>query len=186
MLHASLPSLSTALLRATIVMVFGVFVGVGLHTFRYAEGLSYLTTDPAACANCHIMEPQYDGWQKSSHHTVAVCVDCHLPESFVPKYIAKLENGWRHGERFTTQNFAEPIRIQATGARILEANCRRCHGELVHASFGVREGSGLLPPSGHEALKDNLRCVHCHHDVGHGPRALMGGPLREEEQRAAR
>ena len=42
---------------------FGLAVGVGGATFRYAEGLSYLSTDPAACANCHIMQPQYDAWQ---------------------------------------------------------------------------------------------------------------------------
>ena len=71
----------------------GVLLGVGGYTFHYAEGLSYLSTDPAACVNCHIMQPQYDSWQKSSHHAVASCVDCHLPHDFIGKYIAKAENG---------------------------------------------------------------------------------------------
>ena len=29
-----------------------ILVGLSLATFRYAEGLSYLSTDSAACANC--------------------------------------------------------------------------------------------------------------------------------------
>ena len=30
-------------------ITLGVLLGVGAFTFRYAEGLSYLSTDPAAC-----------------------------------------------------------------------------------------------------------------------------------------
>ena len=36
------------------VMV-GAFVGLGLFTFWYARGASYLTDDPRACINCHVM-----------------------------------------------------------------------------------------------------------------------------------
>jgi cytochrome c nitrite reductase small subunit len=53
----------------------GLLAGVGIYTFRYAEGLSYFSTDPAACMNCHIMRPQYNAWLSSSHHTVATCID---------------------------------------------------------------------------------------------------------------
>jgi hypothetical protein len=33
-------------------VVIGVAVGIGVYTFAYAKGWSYLTDDPAACANC--------------------------------------------------------------------------------------------------------------------------------------
>ncbi|MDZ4859404.1 MAG: NapC/NirT family cytochrome c [Candidatus Hydrogenedentes bacterium] len=45
----------------------GVLLGVGGYTFVYAKGTSYLTNDPRACANCHVMNEQYDGWMKASH-----------------------------------------------------------------------------------------------------------------------
>jgi cytochrome c nitrite reductase small subunit len=45
----------------------GVVAGVGGFTFVYGKGTSYLTNDPAACANCHIMQEPYDGWTKASH-----------------------------------------------------------------------------------------------------------------------
>src|SRR5215831_16205620 len=95
-------------LAVVLACLVGIPVGVGAFTFVYARGLSYLSPDPKACVNCHIMQPQYDAWQKASHHTVAVCVDCHLPHAFVRKYLAKAENGWRHGKKFTLQSFAEP------------------------------------------------------------------------------
>ena len=58
-----------------LAVLVGLLLGTGAFTFKYAEGLSYFSTDPKACVNCHIMTPQYDSWQKSSHHAVATCVD---------------------------------------------------------------------------------------------------------------
>lgn len=154
-------------------MALGVFVGVGGFTFRYAEGLSYFSTDPAACANCHIMQSQYDSWQKSSHHTVANCVDCHLPHDFIGKYIAKAENGYHHSKGFTLQDFHEPIMIKSKNSQILQDNCIACHGDFVHELVA---GATSDPHS--------IRCVHCHSSVGHGQRAGLGGEetLKESKE----
>ncbi|MET0343954.1 MAG: cytochrome c nitrite reductase small subunit [Polyangiales bacterium] len=149
----------------------GVAVGIGAFTFRYAKGASYFSADPAACANCHIMTSQYDSWQKSSHHAVAVCIDCHLPHPVVAKYLAKAENGWRHSKELTAQTFHEPIRVQPRGRRILQDNCVTCHDDLTHAiAKGARGG------------RDDLPCLHCHAGVGHGERAGLGGPWRAHER----
>ncbi len=145
----------------------GILAGVGVVTFVYAEGTSYLSTDPRACVNCHIMQSQYDSWQKASHHTVATCVDCHLPHDFVGKYIAKAEHGWNHSVAFTFQNFHEPIQISPRSAVALEGSCVTCHGSLVHAQIQHDEGAP--------------RCVRCHADVGHGEAVGLGAPWDEEE-----
>jgi cytochrome c nitrite reductase small subunit len=156
--------------RVTTPLVFlaalgGVLLGVGGYTFLYAEGLSYMSDDPEVCINCHIMQPQYDSWQKSSHHAVAVCVDCHLPHGFLGKYIAKAENGWHHSKGFTLQNFHEPIMIKAPNARILQENCLACHQDLVHELV-----------SGVNGYAEEVHCVHCHVTVGHGETTGLGGP----------
>lgn len=153
---------------AAAVMV-GVFIGVNGFTFLYAEGFSYLSADPKACVNCHIMRSQYDSWQKASHHTVAVCVDCHLPHGLIRKYMAKAENGYHHSKGFTLENFPEPIQIKPKNSRILQENCIACHKEMV---------SGLV--EGAMAGKTNIHCVHCHQGVGHGDPAGLGGPDRGE------
>jgi len=148
----------------------GTAMGIGSFAFRYAEGLSYFGTEPSACGNCHIMQPQLDSWQKGSHHATAVCVDCHLPTDFPRKYFVKAENGYRHGKLFTTQTFAEPIFVQTAGRKILEENCVRCHGELT------RE----LEP-GRTDAKHAVSCVRCHAGVGHGEPARLGGRLTQRE-----
>jgi cytochrome c nitrite reductase small subunit len=150
-------------------ITLGVLLGVGAFTFRYAEGLSYLSTDPAACRNCHIMQPQYDSWLKSSHHNVAGCVDCHLPHDFVGKYIAKAENGYHHSKGFTFQDFHEPIMIKDKNAGILQENCVRCHAELTHQLV-----AGATRPG------DEVRCVHCHQAAGHGEIVGLGGMRTEK------
>jgi cytochrome c nitrite reductase small subunit len=105
------------LLLIGLACSIGAALGIGAFTFRYAEGFSYFSTNPTACVNCHIMRPQFDAWQKSSHHAVAVCVDCHLPHDFV-----------------------EPIVVQKRGLQILEDNCVRCHGELVASMHWMSTG----------------------------------------------
>jgi cytochrome c nitrite reductase small subunit len=46
----------------------GAFAGLGAFTFDYGEGLSYFSTDPVACKNCHVMNDQYASWSKAPHH----------------------------------------------------------------------------------------------------------------------
>jgi cytochrome c nitrite reductase small subunit len=137
----------------------GALVGLTGFTFDYAEGLSYLSNDPKTCVNCHIMNDQFDSWRKGPHHAVATCNDCHVPPHFPDKYLAKARNGYHHSMGFTLQPFEEPIRIKAKNSQILQDNCLRCHGDLVH---DVVRGS---------TWADNaIRCVRCHWAVGHGAR----------------
>jgi len=166
------PSSSAAGAAGVVLLaaLTGVLLGVGAYTFDYAHGLSYLSSDPKACVNCHIMQPQYESWQKSSHHAVARCVDCHLPHDFIGKYVAKAENGWHHSKGFTLQDFHEPIMIKQKNAAILQENCLGCHGDLVHELAGGVNGD-----------PDEVQCVHCHSGVGHGETVGLGGPERPDE-----
>lgn len=134
----------------------GAVLGLGLYTFRYAEGLSYLSNDPKACMNCHVMREHYDSWIKGSHHAAATCNDCHVPHSFFGKYLTKMENGWNHSSKFTLQNFREPIRIRPENLRRLENNCIHCHEIAV---------SEIAPHQGMRA--GEARCTVCHRSSGH-------------------
>lgn len=134
--------------------LLGVPLGMGAYTFHYAKGTSYLSNDPRACVNCHVMQEHYDSWMKSSHHAAATCNDCHIPHEFPWKYMAKMRNGWNHSKAFTLQNFPDPIRITRKNLRNLQQNCLHCHQTLV---------SGI---AGHESAFAE-RCTECHRSVGH-------------------
>jgi cytochrome c nitrite reductase small subunit len=147
--------------RSSLVVAFaclvGIPVGIGAFTFGYAKGFSYLSTDPRACVNCHVMNEQYDGWLKSGHRHTATCVDCHLPAHGLAKWMAKADHGFRHSAAFTLQNFKEPIEITPHDRSLVQENCLRCHGDFVHAV--------VADPGG---LGGELDCMHCHAGVGHG------------------
>ena len=44
-----------------VAVLLGVVIGMGIYTFFYAKGYSYLTNNPETCANCHVMQAQYEG-----------------------------------------------------------------------------------------------------------------------------
>jgi cytochrome c nitrite reductase small subunit len=141
--------------------MLGVLAGLGGYTFYYAEGASYLSDDPRACVNCHIMRDYYDDWQKASHHAHATCNDCHLPhDNFFGTWYTKAESGFLHAWAFTFDDFHEPIRMREKSARILDNNCLRCHADLV---------SDIVPHIFAPAETGIRSCVRCHEQVGHGP-----------------
>lgn len=151
------PSGFRLLALATAIAV-GVLGGLGVFTMGYGNGLSYLTTDPKACVNCHIMQDHFDAWVQSSHRQVATCGDCHLPHDFIGKWFTKADNGFFHALAFTTGNFHEPIQIKPRNRRVTQGACLSCHSELVNALLPAEHGG------------DMQLCVHCHSDVGHAGR----------------
>jgi cytochrome c nitrite reductase small subunit len=134
----------------------GALAGIGLFTFGYARGAAYLTNDPAACANCHVMREQLESWQRSSHRKAAVCNDCHTPPGFIGKYSTKALNGFFHSLAFTTQNFPDQIQIGGRNLRITEQSCLKCHEDIVMQIRGTRT-----------VHTGQVSCVQCHSRVGH-------------------
>jgi cytochrome c nitrite reductase small subunit len=151
------------LTRATVIAgllaaMLGLLVGLGAFTFGYGKGWSYLSRDPAACANCHVMQDHYDSWQQSSHRHVAVCNDCHLSHHPIGKWVVKGENGFFHSLAFTLENYHDPIQIKPRNRRVTQAACIHCHEDFVHDIL-TKGTSGEEPA-----------CIHCHSDVGHAHR----------------
>ena len=138
-----------------LAIAVGVLTGVGMFTFGYARGASYMTNDPAACVNCHVMRDQFQGWMKSSHGKVAVCNDCHTPPGFIPKYATKAINGFFHSLAFTTQRFPDEIRITERNFRVTEKACLKCHEDIVSSIRATRPH------------QQDVSCIQCHSTVGH-------------------
>ncbi len=137
-----------------LALLLGGVAGLGLYTFAYAEGTSYLSDDPTACKNCHIMNDVYDAWGRGPHHAVATCNDCHIPHTFPDKYLVKALNGFNHSAAFTLQNFPEPIRITAFNRNVTLQDCVSCHGDMVSTI-------------NHTGQTEEEDCLRCHATVGH-------------------
>jgi len=147
---------SGALGTVLVGVPLGVLIGVGLYTFGYARGYSYLFDEPEVCINCHVMQEHYDSWLRSSHRQAAACNDCHTPHAPAPKYLTKAVNGFNHSAAFTTGRFPDQIRIKDRNRRLAEQACLRCHEEITAAIRAT-----------HQADDESFSCVACHAIVGH-------------------
>jgi cytochrome c nitrite reductase small subunit len=143
-------------LLVLLAVLVGAMLGIGLYTFGYAQGASYITDNPAACVNCHVMREQFESWMKSSHARVAVCNDCHTPPGLVPRYTTKAVNGFFHAWAFTTGWFPDQIRITDRNIRVTESSCIKCHEGMVHGIRGTRG-----------PRHQDVSCIACHARVGH-------------------
>jgi cytochrome c nitrite reductase small subunit len=148
--------------------LFGSLVAAVGYSAHFAKATSYLSDDPTACINCHIMNEQYHAWASGPHHARATCNDCHVPhDSLLHKYWVKAEHGYRHSKGFTLQDFHEPIQMTPSSRQVVEDNCVRCHASMTHA---IRLDAGAAGAAGAAGGAGTFQCTHCHAAVAHGPR----------------
>jgi cytochrome c nitrite reductase small subunit len=127
---------------------------MGAYVASISNAASYLSDDPEACINCHIMNPMYASWRHSSHGRVTTCNDCHVPhDSVVRKYAFKATDGLRHSALFTLRRERQVIRAIPESREVIQENCIRCHANVVDEVVSH-------PP--------DRACIDCHREVPHG------------------
>ncbi len=142
---------------AALGALFGSLLAAVGFTAHYAKATAYLSDDPAACINCHVMNDQYSAWVGGPHHARATCNDCHVPhDSVLHKYAVKAEHGYRHSKGFTFQDFHEPIQMTPSSRQVVNDNCVRCHESMTH---DIRTLAQLRAGEGGAGA---LECTHCH------------------------
>ena len=158
--------------RFLIPVLAGMLIGLAGYIFYISKAHSYLSDDPKACVNCHIMEPEYATWFHSSHGRNTVCNDCHVPHDNVfRKYYFKANDGLRHATMFTFRMEPQVIRMHAPGQKVVQENCIRCHSDLVsEVSIGK-----VTAPMAHQG--NGKLCWECHREVPHSRvRGLNSAP----------
>ena len=150
--------LASSILLVLAALAIGIMIGLAVYTFVFARGASYLSSDPNACINCHVMNEQYDSWIVGPHQSAAVCADCHLPhDNIVAKYAVKAENGFMHGLKFTTGWYPENIEARQISLDVTNRACLYCHADLTD---DIRHPQ----PYADDAIFD---CIRCHSGIGH-------------------
>lgn len=146
-----------------VIIIAGIFTGLAIFTFRISKAHSYLSDDPAACVNCHIMAPQHATWSHSSHREWATCNDCHVPHNNVfESYYFKAKDGLRHATYFTLRLEPQVIQIKEAGIGVVQDNCVRCHTHLLDDARLRAYTSSF-----HHFRNDRL-CWECHRETPHG------------------
>ena len=146
-----------------LFVIGGLVTGLGAYTIYASRAHSYLSDEPSACINCHIMIPHYQSWSHSSHREWAHCNDCHVPQdNIISKYAFKAADGLYHSTVFTLRNEPQVIHARNASKGVIMENCVRCHTQL-NTEF-VK--TGMISYS--QASKgEGKACWDCHRDVPH-------------------
>jgi len=148
--------------RMPVAIVLGIFAGLALFVLYISKAPSYLSDNPQACVNCHVMNPQYTDWVHSSHRQSATCNDCHIPhDNFLDKYFTKAEEGMNHATYFTMRWEPQVIYKDEDDIDGLLVNCRRCHEHTIGMEF-----LGKVQPGYHNWLAERS-CMDCHRESPH-------------------
>ncbi|PCE66645.1 cytochrome c nitrite reductase small subunit [Sediminicola luteus] len=149
--------------RTVATLAIAVIVGMGLFLAKEAEVVSYMSDDPQACVNCHVMTSQYNSWMHSSHREWANCNDCHVPHNNVAnKYFFKAKDGLYHASVFTLRAEPEVMFMREESEAVVQDNCIRCHVQQVTQT----KYEGYL--ADHTANRTERKCWSCHQEVPHG------------------
>jgi len=149
--------------RFSVIILLGIFTGIGFYVLYISNSLSYLSDKPETCVNCHVMNSYYASWQHGSHTQVTTCNDCHVPQNnFISKYLFKANDGLRHATYFTMRWEPQVIQIKDAGKKAVQENCIRCHSNLIHPV--------ALRSINNATVEDQTQkyCWDCHRQTPHG------------------
>ena len=149
---------------------------IGLLAFAAAAGVFAWATDapayaghePETCANCHVMDAQYENWFHVPHEKWATCSDCHIPhDNFFAYWFYKGKSGMRDVYYFATLGYPEAIRANEETRGIVQENCIRCHLDTVESMVTY-------------SMPLDRNCWDCHRATAHGERGLSLLPRQEK------
>ena len=162
----------------TIVIVGVVFAAGIIFAGLFNVGLAY-TNEMEFCTSCHTMQIPYKELQENVHYknasgVQATCSDCHVPEPFVPKMIAKVmaAKDVYHEimgtidtpEKYEQHRWDMANRVWAKMKATDSRECRSCHDfdnmDLTAQGRSARSKHGNAPDKGQT-------CIDCHRGVAH-------------------
>lgn len=154
--------------------LWGWFLVLAVAVVAGGIGFGEYSMQPEFCRSCHIMEPYYQAWHKSTHKNVP-CADCHF------------EPGWRSTLRGKYQASSQVVKYLTRTygtkphAEIRDASCLRsgCHEKRliegkVRWHLTATDGEPIDVAFDHTPHIRELRrgkqlkCVSCHSQIVQG------------------
>jgi len=140
--------------------------------FKYAD---QYTSSNSYCNSCHVHDHAYESWLESNHHSncegvVVNCVECHLPPKGQGFYAEKIKRGAHDLYAFyfkdsTEYNWHQKSLVDQAKHHTFEASCIKCHPNLFPVDLSE---NGEMAHWHYHQHREELHCVQCHMNVGHG------------------
>ena len=163
--------------KIVLLVLAGVVCGlVGLFMYLLRAHTYFISDNPSACVNCHIMTPYYATWSHSSHGRDATCNDCHVPHQNLAVYYGfKAMDGLKHTAYFLAHAERQAPKAEDLTGQVVMDNCIRCHTQL-NQEFVTTGRKGYMQ----QQREGGKVCWDCHRNVPHGGmNSLMSTPNAE-------
>ncbi len=148
----------------SFTVVVTAFIIVSAYLLYASKAFSYLGSSSETCINCHVMEPYYDSWRKSSHARDTTCVSCHMPKAEDNLFYYgwyKFKSGYSHSESFTLNNYPRVMEATAESREIIQQNCKDCHSRILSNMDAINSDID------HD-IDRGRNCSLCHEVTPHG------------------
>ena len=164
--------------RSILIVVVLVFLVGIVFAGLFNVGLAY-TNEMEFCTSCHSMKINYEEYKETLHYkntsgVQATCSDCHVPEPFVPKMIAKIvaAKDVYHEilgtidtpEKYEAMRWDMATRVWAKMEASDSRECRSCHD---FANMDLTSQSRTARSRHSNAEDKGQTCIDCHKGVAH-------------------
>ena len=153
-----------------LILVIGV-IGAG--------GFAEYSMKPDFCRSCHLMEPYYEAWHRSTHKDVD-CVECH----FEPGWRNTLKGKWQASSqvaKYLTRTYGSKPHAEISDASCLQSGCheQRVLEGKVRWAVTASDGQPIEIMFDHTPHLTELRrgkrlkCVSCHSQIVQGEHLVV-------------
>lgn len=152
------------------------FLLTALLIIASLEGINTQTSSDEYCMSCHVHPIADTTWRHSTHYKkknnfIAHCVDCHLPPKDRTTYwIEKTKAGSRDiytywFKNINQINWQEKSKLEHAKKYVFNESCIRCHENIFPIHLSKEGGEAHFY---YQRNQENLECINCHLNVGHG------------------
>ena len=164
--------------RTSLIALTAIFVA-GIAAAGFVNlGVSY-TNEMEFCTSCHSMQVNLEEYKETIHYknpsgVQATCSDCHVPQEFVPKMVAKVmaAKDVFHEmigtidtpEKYEAHRWDMATRVWAKMKGTDSRECRNCH-DFANMDLSSQDRSAR---NKHAAAADKGQsCIDCHKGIAH-------------------
>ncbi len=160
-------------MRKGVVRLLLLSIVLVLLSFLGKKADHYTSTD-SYCNSCHVHEHAYASWLQAPHNHTAEqkvhCIDCHLPPKGQGFYKEKVKAGIRDIYAYcfkdsTDFNWQQKSQVEFAKHHTFNASCIHCHHKLFPSELSK---NGELAHWHYQQNKEEMHCIQCHMNVGHG------------------
>ena len=134
---------------------------------------------PDFCRSCHLMEPYYQAWHKSSHKNV-VCTDCH----FEPGLENTLKGKWQassQAAKYLTNTYGSKPHAEVRDVSCMRSGCHEKRLLEGKVNWTIKSVTGQdvtikfdhKPHLTEERRGQKLRCTSCHSQIVQGQHLVV-------------